>query len=148
MPRGIYIRTKWHKEIACRNLEKAKGVGHKYPISEKQLKACRKNQKKATEAARKLPKGEAHRKAARENMIKCNTEGKALGHGFDKKALTGRTIIKHHHDLCHGAERPDDVVYMTHSEHVRLHSKLQLQNGTHNFLKENREDGKRYGRKK
>lgn len=138
MPIGVYKRTKWHIEIACRNLEKAKGVPRKYPISEKQLKACRENQKKAVEAGRKLPRTEAHRKAARENMLKCHKEGKHLGHGFGKKPRTGQTIIRHHNDLQHGAERPDDVTYMSHSEHVRLHSRLQLEDGTHNFLTKNK----------
>lgn len=97
MPKGVYKRTKRHREISREN-------------------ACKLN---------KLPKSEAHKKANRENMIKCHKEGKHLGHGFDKKPLMGQDIIKHHNDLKHGAERPDDVIYMSSSDHCRLHAKLQ-----------------------
>lgn len=48
------------------------------------------------------------------------------------------TIIEHHNDLVHGAERPDDVTHMTMSKHMSLHNKLRVENGTHHLLAKNR----------
>ncbi len=61
----------------------------------------------------KAPKTEKQREASRKIGRRIN--------------INGDTIIKHHNDLCHGAERPDDVMIMNHSEHCRLHGKLQCQ---------------------
>lgn len=42
-----------------------------------------------------------------------------------KPKVFGDDIVCHHNDLCRGKLRPDDVMYISHREHLRLHAKLQ-----------------------
>lgn len=81
--------------------------------SQKQLKAGLKNLKIARTLRRTQKQLESSRKMGLSNHA--------------------ATIIKHHNDLCHGAKNPNDVSFMSHSEHSRLHANLRVKNGTHNF---------------
>lgn len=118
MPTGIYIRTK--------------------PKTQKQLEAARTAGRKTgaqnIKMAHKLPASDAQREAWRK--IGLSTKGKPKPH---KGNVFGNDIIKHHNDLCHGAERPDDITYMTQSQHLSLHHKIRVENGTHHFLTKNRQ---------
>jgi len=125
MPKGIYKRTKEHKEILRRNMGKAGKVAWKLPRSLAQIKHHHK--------LSKLPTTQKKRETWRK--IGLNSKGKRNPHG---PTAFGNDIVKHHNDLCHGAERPDDIALMTQSEHRRLHEKLRVQNGTHPFLSKNR----------
>jgi hypothetical protein len=96
----------------------------KKPRTKTQREASRASVKKACEASRKLPRTKAQLEANRKNGCKLvfNPHG---------STVSANDIIEHHNDLCHGAERPDDVTLMTHSEHSRLHMELRIKNGTH-----------------
>ena len=69
-------------------------------------------------------------------QVQCEAGLRNLDKG---RNITRNTIVEHHNDLCHGAERPDDITLMTSSEHHRLHANIRVQNGTHPFLGKNRE---------
>ena len=98
MPRGVWISH-------AKQIEHAREMG-KAPKTPKQLEASRVNARIAGKIACRLPR------------TPRQLEGR----------IFGNDIIKHHNDLCHGAERPDDVTSMTSSEHIRLHAKLRCQN--------------------
>ena len=132
MGRGIYKRTEKAKEIARGNMKKATEAGRKLPRSLAQMEAGRK--------VGKLPRTQKQIETAREN---CRRIGK-LPRTEKQLAILRTTriyandIICHHNDLQHGTERPDDVAYMTASEHTSLHANLRVENGTHHFLRKNR----------
>lgn len=111
MPTGVYKRTEAHKEIARRNVKKARSV----PRTKTQYDSSCKNFQKAREIAHKLPRTQNQIEASRRNVKKC--------------CVFADTIVKHHNDLQHGALRPNDVTYMTHSAHMSLHMKLRVDNG-------------------
>ncbi len=85
----------------------------------------------ALDKLHKLPRSAAQMKSARRlgELPKLPRNG---------QRIFPNTMAEHHNDLCHGALRPDDVTYMTFKKHGNLHAKLQLENGTHNFLTKNR----------
>lgn len=111
MPKGVYVRTEEQKKVLRRNFELAR----QRPITETQHIAVCKNAEKAREAALKLPRTQTQREASRRNARKMG-----LNNNMD-------TIVEHHKDLCHGKLKPDDVIYISASEHNRLHAKLQNQ---------------------
>ena len=121
MPRGVYIRT---KSKTKKQIEWMRELG-KRPKTQKQRDSACKTIKIASEVARKLPRSAAQI----ENMRK-------VGKDF---SLCAETIVEHHNDLCHGAKDPDNVNYITNSEHARFHANLRVQNGTHPWLAHNRE---------
>ncbi len=143
MPSGVYIRTKPRTQ---KQLEHARRMG-KLAKTEAQLDHCRELNKQPRtqlqrEASRKngrkaglLSKTEKQREACRK--LGLNSKGKPHPHG---PTLCADTIIEHHNDLKHGVLRPDDVVYMTNSEHTSLHDNLRVKNGTHPFLTKNRKE--------
>ena len=131
MPRGVWKRTKKHLEDLQRNLEKA----WKLPITEKQLEARRENGRKVGN----LPCTEAEREASRRNAYKMSQLPKTRKQIEAHRSKKANVIAKHHNDLCHGALRPNDITCMTMSEHSFLHSKIRVENGTHNWLKENKQ---------
>lgn len=128
MPTGIYIRSKQQIQQARESLQKL----NQLPKTQKQREASRKNIKKVHGWNTGLTKKTDVRIAAGAIAISKAAKGKNRGNGFDKKALMGNDIIKHHNDLCHGVEDPDDVSYMTSREHSRLHGILK--NQTRNTL--------------
>ncbi len=113
MPRGIYIRTKptW-----------GKGLTKKIdPRMAKISKTLSETLKHLSRTPTQIESGQ---------RVGLSNKGRSLAN----------TIIEHHNDLCHGAKDPNDVTYMAHSDHSRLHANLQLENGTHPFLAKNREE--------
>ena len=124
MPRGVYIRTEKAKEIIRRNMDKGREISWKLPRTEVQLTTCCEN----------------GRKAGLSNKGRSSTQ-KQIESG--RKMGQADSIDCHHRDLQHGAIRPDDVIYMTHSEHSKLHAEIHLKGGTHNFLPKNRSDAMR-----
>lgn len=116
MPSGIYKRTEKHIQRICelnkrpktpRQIEHTRRMG-KAPRTEKQCEASR-------EKGRKMS---------------LNNIGKPNPH---EGTVCASDIVKHHNDLCHGAKNPNDVIFMSHSEHCRFHANLRVKNGTHNF---------------
>lgn len=111
------------------------------PLTQKQLEAL--------DRGRRLPRTEKQREASRRNMhimsklpktqkqieqcrnLALSNKGRPNPH---KGNVFGNSIVCHHNDLCRGKLRSDDVTYMTMSEHAKLHTNLQVKNGTHNFL--------------
>lgn len=88
------------------------------------------NQRQHALRLHKLPRSKKQLKATRKMGLLSNKGREGTVFGDD--------IIEHHNDLCHGAERPDDVTYMTSSKHWSLHNNVRVQNGTHNLLRKNR----------
>lgn len=122
MPTGVYRRTEKHKKIARKNIAKAREVALKLPRTLIQREVCRKMGKAA--------KTQKQRESIREL-------GKIPN-------IFADTIIEHHNDLCHGAERPDDVSCMTNSEHGKLHAKLQCQDRHIRVLGQKRDNKGRF----
>ena len=121
MPSGIYERTK--------------------PKSKKQMKQCRKlglNNK----GVKRGPKTENQIQTSRNNMRKVGLSNKnrptTRAQFKARQAKRIDKIVKHHNDLCGGKVNPDDVTFMNYGEHSRFHRKLEVKNGTHHWLKENR----------
>jgi len=132
MPRGIYIRKPLTEE-------------HKKAISEGMLRspkaqaASRETIKKATQIASKLPRTQRQIEACHQNGRKNGSASKGKHRPSHGGRVFADDTVKHHNDLCHGAERPDDIALMTMSEHSRFHANLRIENGTHHWLVENRE---------
>ena len=136
MPSGVYVRTKPISEKQLAALSKGREIASKLPKTAKQKETSRKNFIKATKASASLPRTTKQVETAYING--CN-------HGYQKGqphphegTVFANDVVKHHNDLQHGAERPDDITPMTLSEHMRLHNKLRVNNGTNPFLRENR----------
>lgn len=127
MPRGIYQRTEKHREICRENIRKGREIAHSLPLTQKQLEVL--------DRGRRLPR-------TQKQIATCRMNGRKVGKLPNRKGslnphkgnVFGDTFVCHHNDLCHGAERPDDITYMSQREHQKLHSNLQVQNGTHPFL--------------
>lgn len=107
MPKGVYIRT----EELLALLKSYSEIARKRPITETQRAARRNNGRKVG----KLPKTQKQIEASRKNACKIGL------------STNGDRIIKHHKDFCHGALKPDDIIYMKAREHNRLHTKIQCQ---------------------
>ncbi len=129
MPSGVYIRTKpkTEKQLqACRKLGKL-------PRTVKQKERTQKQRECARELCRKLnklPRTKAQREAARENIRKLHKlprteKQRETSRKNGLNAVFANDIVEHHNDLKHGALRPDDVSYITCSEHTKLHWKLR-----------------------
>lgn len=148
MPTGVYIRIKPRSKKQLEVLSVGREIAHKKPRNQKQIKHIRELGKKVKtekqiETSRKniqianklptLPKTQKQIESSRKNArtMQLYNIGKSNPHG---PTIFGDDIIRHHNDLQHGALRPDDMVFMTASEHTSLHNKLRVQNGTHNFL--------------
>lgn len=105
MPSGIYIGSEKHiqqvRELGKKYGRRAIEIAHKLPRTQLQIETSRKNGRKVG----KLPR-----------------KGKQL-----EGRIFGNDIVKHHQDLCHGAEKPNDVIFMTASKHIGLHAKLRSQ---------------------
>ena len=108
MAKGVYIRT---KPKSKKQMQQIRELGQK-PKTQNQLRATRQNVKKAQKKAQSVPRTKAQRKAVLENIKDVR--------------VFADTIVKHHNDLCHGAKDPDDVTYMTSSEHMRLHANIRI----------------------
>jgi len=124
MPKGVWKDSE-------KQMQHIRGL-HKRPRTQKQIEAFHQNLKKAREVACKLPRTEKQIEAGRKlGQVGANQKGKPKNY-----------IVRHHNDLCHGKKDPNNVTYMSHSEHCRLHTtlrnKLKIENGTHNFLARNR----------
>ena len=115
MPTGVYVRTKPMKPRTEKQLE-ALSKGRRLPPTQRQIEARRKNARKMG----KLPKSLAQIEHARKIGV--------------THSIFGDDIVEHHNDLCHGAERPNDVSYMAMRKHTSLHNKLRVDNGSHPFL--------------
>lgn len=128
------------------------------PKTQKQIESARENQKIAVKIAASLPRSEKQLESSREkgrkigslprtqNQIEaCRKTGKLpktkvqIESARRKNRINANTIVEHHNDLCHGAERPEDVDCITLSEHGKLHANLRVENGTHHLLTKNRE---------
>lgn len=116
MPRGVYVRTEKDIQRICEL--------NKRPKTPRQIEHSRR--------IGKAPRTEKQREASRNNIQKINLNniGKPNPH---KATVFADTIVEHHNDYQHGALRPNDISFMSHSEHSRLHANLRVKNGTHNF---------------
>jgi hypothetical protein len=87
----------------------------------------RKSIKKAQEVSCKLPRTMKQIESARRmgKAVKTLRQRIASRNNGKHGKLSKDTIIQHHNDLCHGAERPDDITCMSHGGHSRLHAKLR-----------------------
>ena len=132
MPKGVYIRkplTEQHK----------KAISEGRLRSPKAQRASRETIKKATQASRKVPRTQRQIEACRQNGRKNGLASKGKCKPYYWGRVFAEDIVKHHNDLCHGAERPDDITLMTMREHSRLHANLRIEDGTYHFLSQNRE---------
>ena len=118
MPVGVYPRSQKQLEALDR--------GRRLPRTPKQIEACRRNGRKVGN----LPNTSA-KQIEGCRKLGLAAKGKPNPH---KGNVFGNSIVEHHNDLCHGAERPNDVSHMTLSEHHSLHNNLKVKNGTHPFL--------------
>ncbi len=136
MPTGVYVRTKPQSK---KQMEQIRTIA-KRPRTEKQCETSRKNVQKAQKIAHKLPRTQKQIKACCKNFIKAREIGSTLPRTPKQLAgkVFGNDIVEHHNDLCHGAERPEDVTYMIMREHSRLHNNLRVLQGTHCFLTKNK----------
>ena len=136
MPRRVYTITEVDREA---RRERARKMG-KAPKTQKQCE----NAKKATAVACKLPRTQKQLATYCENgrkvgkLPRTKKQLETVRENIKGIYVFANTIVEHHNDLCHGTERPDDVTYMTSSEHISLHNNLRVQNGTHPFLASNR----------
>lgn len=85
-------------------------------------KSLSKKQQKHLDRIHKLPQTPKQLETALQNL--GIMKGKPYPHEGN---IFGDDIVEHHNDLCHGAERPDDVSYITSREHSRLHGILKNQ---------------------
>jgi len=129
MPTGVYVRTKPKTEkflsAARENVKKAAEVAHKLPRTLAQID----NTYRMGQAPKSEKQIEASRENGRKNGLSCT--GKPHPHG---PTVFGDDIIEHHNDLCHGAERPDDVTSMTSSEHMKFHAGYQERDNEGKFI--------------
>lgn len=130
------VQVAWNKGLIkdtdSRVAANAKAASEARKHSDKFQKACsevgRKTGPKNIKATHRLPRTQKQIEASRK-----------LGRKYgSKNSPKADTIVCHHNDLCHGKERPDDVTYMTNREHVGLHSRLRVANGTLPLLAKNR----------
>ena len=137
MPTGVYTRTKPSTPTQLEALKKGREVALKLPRTQKQREASHKNFIKAGKVGSTLPRTLKQLATARENGRKYGfKKGEPHPH---EATVSGDDIIEHHNDLCHGAERPDDVTCMTLSEHISLHNRLRVEDETNPFLAINRQ---------
>lgn len=126
-------------------MRKSLSEQHKKAISEGMLRspkaraASRETIKKATKASSKVPRTQRQIEACRQNGRKNGAASKGKPRPSHDGRVFGDDIVKHHNDLCHGAERPDDITLMIMREHSRFHTNLRIANGTYHFLAQNRE---------
>lgn len=120
MPKGVWTRTE-------EQMQQIRELG-KRPKTLIQIETARKTGRRVGLSNKGKPKSKPKTQKQIESAIKC----------FRGTKIFADDIVKHHPDLCHGAERPDDVTSMTNSEHISLHNRLRVENGTHNWLSKNR----------
>ncbi len=135
------LRSSKNRKAARENLKKATKASASLPRTEAQLEAAHKNGSKTgyrnITAYNKSDKG---RKTSSENSKKARKISASLPRtnkqkeavrkvGLANKGCKGRTntdtIDLHHNDLCHGALRPDDKIYLPHRLHSKLHRMLE-----------------------
>lgn len=131
-------KTKKQIEASRKNAYKMSQL----PKTDKQREASRKTGRKYVKIAQKvgasLPRSYKQKKQFYELSQRPRTEAqrKASYQNLEKAGVFAETTVKHHNDLCHGALRPDDVTYMTHSKHGRLHMELRIKDGTPPWIKQ------------
>lgn len=148
------MRTEKQREASRRNIKKANEVSRKLPRSLAQIENLRRMhslpktsiQIKHTTEMSKMPKTPEQIEIRRKNAYELGKRPKTQKQIQTSRKIARKmgssnnadTTVKHHNDLCHGTERPDDITCMTLSEHTRLHINLRIEDGTHHFLTQNR----------
>lgn len=132
-------RSKTEKQIAAsrRNAYKMGTAPKTDKQREASRKTGRKNVKLAQKIAYSLPRSIKQKKQFYDLSQRPRTEAqwKAIYRNLKKAGVFADSIIKHHNDLCHGTLRSDDITYMTHSEHGRLHMELRIKYGNPPWIK-------------
>lgn len=119
MPKGVYKRSKKQLEALAKGREIGRKISHKLSRTQAQIENARR--------------------------MGLNNKGKLKGKPNPHKGnVFGNDIICHHNDLCHGAERPDDITRMINSEHLSLHRKLEVKNGTHPWQNQKRNNTRNF----
>lgn len=131
MPKGVYIRTE--EQLAL--LKSYSEIARKLPKTKAQLaaslKTCRKMSLSNKGRDRTSAEIEAYQRPRTLAQIESGHKAGLLRKGKPnphKGNVFADDIVEHHNDFCHGVERPDDITLMIHSEHSRMHAKLQCVN--------------------
>lgn len=132
MPTGVYIRTEEQLALLKSYLAIAHKVSCKLPRTMKQIEHTRKMSLSNKGRHRTPAEIEAYQRSRTPAQIESGRKAGLMRKGkpnTHKGNVFADDTIEHHNDFCHGAERPDDITLMTHSEHSRMHAKLQYPNG-------------------
>lgn len=119
MPTGIYKRTQKHRKATREGQLKSSKAQKAFRESAQKLHKLPRTEKQLYNSAKmgKLPKTSLQIETTRKMGLSNH----------------GDMIVKHHNDLCHGAERPDDVAEMTLSQHSKLHAEYRARDNNARF---------------